>query len=122
MAIALYQAGICESLVGNSAAAINTLQQASRDRDKEIAALAQFALAGQLLQPERNEAVKIYQNLADHPTLGVPKTTAQLGLADAMKNSEPQRARQLYQQIEQESGSDPSIAEAMKQQITDLHQ
>jgi tetratricopeptide (TPR) repeat protein len=123
VSIARYEAGICESLVGNPAAAINTLQQASRDGDKEIGALAQFALAGELFKTgKKDEAIKIYQNLADHPTLSVPKTTAQLGLADAVKNSEPQRARQLYQQIEQESGSNPSIAEAMKQQITDLHQ
>ncbi len=100
VSIALYHVGICESLLGNSAAAINTLQEASRDRDREIATLAQFALAGEFLKTGKTqEAVKIYQNLADHPSLAVPKASALLALADALKDSQPGQARQLYDQI-----------------------
>jgi tetratricopeptide (TPR) repeat protein len=123
VSIARYHVGVCESLLGNSAAAINTLQEASRDGDRNIAALAQFALAGEFLKTgKKQEAVEIYQNLADHPRLAVPRASALLALADALKESQPARARQLYEQIQREFGSDASIAEAMRQQIAELPQ
>jgi tetratricopeptide (TPR) repeat protein len=123
VSLALYHVGICESLLGNSPAAINTLQEASRDRDREIATLAQFALAGEFLKTGKTqEAVKIYQNLADHPSLAVPKASALLALADAFKGSQPARARQIYDQIQKEYGSDSSLAEALRQQIAELPQ
>jgi predicted negative regulator of RcsB-dependent stress response len=119
--IARYHMGICESLAGNSAAALSILTEVSRDHDKEIASLGQFGLAGEFLKTgKKDEALKIYQNLADHPTLAVPKASAQLGMADALKDSQPERARQLYAQIQRESGSS-SIAEAMREQMAEVH-
>jgi len=118
--IALYHVGICESLLGNSAAAIKTLQEASRDRDREIAALAQLALAGEFLSAgKQQEADKIYQNLADHPTLTVPRARALVALADSLKESQPARARQLYQQVQREYGSEPAVAQILKQEMTE---
>jgi tetratricopeptide (TPR) repeat protein len=123
VSIARYHVGICESLLGNSGAAINTLQEASRDGDREIATLAQLALAGEFFKTgKKQEAVKIYQNLADHPSLAVPRARALLGLADALKDSQPARARQLYDQVQRQFPSDASIAEAMRQQIAELPQ
>ncbi len=123
VSIALYHAGICESLLGNSGAAIHTLQEAGRDRDPEIATLAQFSLADVLLKSGKTqEAIKIYQDLSGHPSLAVPKASALLGLAAAYRDSQPARARQLYEQIQKEFGSDPSVADAMKQEMTALSQ
>ena len=94
VSIALYHAGICESLLGNSGAAINKLREASRDGDREIATLSQFALAGEFLKSGKTqEAIKTYQYLADHPSLAVPRARALLALADAYKDSQPARAR-----------------------------
>jgi tetratricopeptide (TPR) repeat protein len=121
--IALYHVGICESLLGNSPAAIHRLQEASRVGDREIAALAQFALAGEFLKSgKKQEAIQIYQNLADSPSLAVPRASALLALADALKDSQPARARKLYDQVQREFGSDPSIAEAVRQQMAELPQ
>ena len=118
--IALYHAGLCESLLGNSAAAINTLQEASRDRDREIASLAQSALAEEFLKTGKTqEADRIYQNLADHPTLTVPRASALLALADSFKNSQPARARQLYGQIQKEFGSEPSVAQLLREEMAE---
>jgi tetratricopeptide (TPR) repeat protein len=123
VSIARYHVGVCEALLGNSAAAINTLQEASRDGDREIAALAQFALAGEFLKSgKKQEAVAIYQNLVDHASLAVPRASALLALADSLKDSQPGQARKLYGQIQKEFGSDPSIAEALKQQMAGLPQ
>jgi len=121
--IALYHAGLCESLLGNSAAAINTLQEASRDRDREIASLAQSALAEEFLKTGKTqEADRIYQNLADHPTLTVPRASALLALADSFKNSQPARARQLYGQIQKEFGSEPSVAQILREDMAESPQ
>jgi TolA-binding protein len=121
--IARYHVGICQSLLGNSSAAINTLQESSRSGDREIAALAQFALAGEFLKTgKKQEALKIYQNLADRSSLSVPRASALLALADSLKDSQPARARQIYNQIEKEFGSDPTIAATLRQQMAELPQ
>jgi hypothetical protein len=41
-------------------------------------------------------------------------------MADALKDSQPARARQLYDQIQKEFGSDPSVAAALRQQMAEL--
>lgn len=121
--IARYYVGICEELLGNSAAAIKTLQEASGDGDRDVAALAQLALAGELLKAgKEQEADKIYQNLADHPTLTVSRARALLALADSFKTSQPARAKQLYDQIQKEYGSEPAIAQILKENMSGLPQ
>jgi tetratricopeptide (TPR) repeat protein len=114
-------AGLCEANLGNDAGAEKTLRQAGQNSDKEIAALAQFALAGELLKAGKlADAAKIYQGLADHPTLTVPRATALLAMADAYRATQPSRARETYNQIQKEFGSDNTIAEVLKQQIASL--
>ena len=121
--IALYHAGLCESFLGNSAAAINTLQEASRDGEREVASLAQLALADEFLKAGKTqEADRIYQNLADHPTLTVPRASALLALAGSLKNSQPARARQLYDQIRKDFSSEPSVAQILKEEMADMPQ
>jgi len=61
-------------------------------------------------------------NLADHPSFTVPRASALLALADAFKDSQPARARQLYDQIQREFAAEPSIAEAVRQEIAELPQ
>jgi tetratricopeptide (TPR) repeat protein len=121
VSIALYHVGICEALLGDSGAAIKTLQEASRDRNREIAALAEFALAGEFLKTgKKAEAEAIYQHLADHPSLTVPRASALLAMADGLKGSQPAQARKLYEQIQKEVGSDPSIAAILSQQMAGI--
>jgi tetratricopeptide (TPR) repeat protein len=123
VAIARYHLGVCQALLGDSAPAIKTLEEASHDRDREIASLARFALAGELAKAGRSaEGAKIYQDLADHPTLSVPRATALLALADAYRDSQPARARQIYQQVEKEFGSDSTLAATLKQEMATLPQ
>jgi len=119
--IARYHVGVCDALLGDSAAAIGTLREASREGEQEIASLAQLALAGELLKTGKQpEAVKMYQNLVDRPTLTVPRATALLALAAALKDSQPARARELYDQVQKEFGSDPSITAAIREQMAEL--
>ena len=122
-AYALIQMGICQAQLGNNSTAIKTLQDAGKNSDKEVVSQAQFALAGVLVKTGKvDEAAKIYQNLADHPTTMVPRATALLSMADAYRSTQPKRAREIYQLVQNEFGSDAVIAEALKQQLSTLPQ
>ena len=65
------------------------------------------------------EADRIYQNLADHPTLTVSRASALLALADSFKNSQPARARQLYDQIRKEFGSERAVAQILSEETAE---
>ena len=121
VAIARYQAGVCQALLDNHAAAIQTLTQASMDGDADIAALAKFALAGELAKSGNiPEAAKLYQELADRPTLTVPKASALLALADAYRGTQPAKAREIYGRVEKEFAFNVAVAQAVKQQMSTL--
>jgi len=119
--IARYQAGVCQSLLDDHAGAINTLTEASVGHDAEIAALAKFALAGELAKTGKTaEAVKLDQELADHPTLTVPKASALLAMADAFRESQPAKAREIYTRLQKDFASNATVAQAVKQQMATL--
>jgi len=121
VAIARYQVGVCQALLGDSPAGIATLESSSRERDTEIAALAKFALAGELVKTGKvPDAVKLYQGLADHPTVSVPRASALLALADAYRSSQPAQARQIYERLGKEFASNVAVAQAVKQQMATL--
>jgi TolA-binding protein len=122
-AYALIQMGICQSQLGNDTTAIKTLQNAARNSNEGIASQAQFALAGVLSKTGKtDEAAKIYQDLANHPTTMVPRATALLALADVYRIKQPKRAREIYEQVQKEFGSDAVIAESLKEQLATLPQ
>ena len=119
--IARYHVGLCQAELGDEAGAIKTLTAAADDRDTEIASLARFALAEQLVKTGKSaEAVKLYQNLEDHPTTAVPKATAELAHADALRTTQPAEARRIYEHMQREYASDSTLAESVRQQIASL--
>jgi tetratricopeptide (TPR) repeat protein len=119
--IARYHVGLCQAELGEDAGAIKTLTAVKDDRDPEIASLARFALAEELVKTGKNaDAVKLFQQLIDHPTSTVPKATAELALANAYRDTQPAQARQIYQRMQIEFASDNLLADAVKQQIASL--
>jgi tetratricopeptide (TPR) repeat protein len=121
VAIARYQAGVCQSLLGDHTGAIQTLTEASQGGDAEVAAMAKFALAGELVSSGKiAEAAKIYQELADNPTLAIPKATALLAMADSYRDSQPAQARKIYEQLAKEFAANSTIAQAIKQDMASL--
>jgi tetratricopeptide (TPR) repeat protein len=121
VAVARYQAGVCQALLEDHAAAVQTLQEAGKDRDHEIASLAKFALAGELAKTGKVvEAAKLYQELADHPTMSVPKAEALMAMADAYRGSQPAQARQIYERVGKEFATNAAISSSIKQQIESL--
>jgi tetratricopeptide (TPR) repeat protein len=121
VAIARYHVGVCQAQLGDHDAAVKTLQEAARDSDRELASLAQFALAGEQLRAGKtDEAAKLYQELASRPTSTVPEATARLALADTYRATQPVRAREIYQQLEKQFGSDVAVAQILKEQMASL--
>jgi tetratricopeptide (TPR) repeat protein len=119
--IARYHVGLCQAELGDEAGAIKTLTQAADDRDAEIASLARFALAEQLVKTGKTaDAIKLYQYLEDHPTTAVPKATAELAHADALRTTQPAEARRIYEHMQREYASDSTLAESVRQQIASL--
>ena len=123
VAVARYHVGLCQSFLGDSAAATKTLEEASRTSDVNIAALAKFALAGEHARAGKAaDAARLYQELAARPTPTVPEASAKLALADVYRSTEPKRAREIYQQLEKQFASNTTITQAVKEKISTLPQ
>jgi TolA-binding protein len=118
---ARYHIGLCQAALGNDSGAISTLTSASRSSDKEAAALAGMALAGELAkQGKADEAASEYRNLADHPTTTVPRAMALLALADVYRTTNPAQARTIYEQVQKEFSTDSYLVATVKQQLDSL--
>jgi predicted negative regulator of RcsB-dependent stress response len=82
------------------------LESVIAGRNEEAAALARLALAN-LLKSEgkKDQARDIYQYLVDHPTDLVAAPRAQLALAEVLIESDPQKARELLESLQQMPGA-----------------
>lgn len=119
--IARYHAGICLAELGQHDNAIQTLRAAAQTSDRDLKSLAELALAQELAaQGKADESAKVAQQLVDHPTTAVPKSTAMLALAEAYRTSQPAKARQIYEQLQKEYGSISYLSTTLKQDLDDL--
>jgi len=104
-----YFAALCEVDLGNYAVAEGQLKDVAKSRDVEVSSLAKLALASVYRnQKKDSDAVAVYKDLIDHPTLSVPKTTAQLALADLYQPTQPAEAKKLYEQIAKDDAKGPA--------------
>ena len=108
--VARYFAGVTLHEIGDNTGAEKDLQDVAGSRYQEIASLAKFALASIYHDTNRDpQAIEIYKQLADHPTLSVGKSTAQFLLASLYEEAnQPDQARKLYQQMQKENPSSPA--------------
>jgi tetratricopeptide (TPR) repeat protein len=99
--MARYFLGLSEQDLGNNAEAEKQLKEAADSRNDDVSSLSKFALASLYRSTQRPaDAIKIYKELADHPTDVVPKNSVQLELADLYENTQQtQEANKLYDQI-----------------------
>ncbi len=101
--IAHYLRGAALLQAGDAAGAEQEIKTAADSSDKDLAALAKMALASIYRNSNRQaDAVKIYKDLADHPTASVSKATAQLALAQSYEATDPQQAAAIYQQVQKD--------------------
>jgi predicted negative regulator of RcsB-dependent stress response len=97
---ALYFAGLCSMEMGQTAAAEKTLKKVAHDGNKNLAALANLALANLYQQSGKlPDSIKLLNKLIAHPTATVPASEAKLELAGIYETTSPQQARQIYAQL-----------------------
>ncbi len=100
--VARYYAALSEIQLKQYAGAEKTLGEFSSS-DENLVGLAKFQLAGvYLAENKESQADDIYKQLADKPTLFVPKPMVLLTLADHYRKTDPAQATKLYNQVKQE--------------------
>jgi TolA-binding protein len=103
--MARYFVGLASSQLNDNVAAERSLQEASGSSNADLAALGKFALASVYRGENKDaQAVDLYKQLIDKPTIVVSKATAQLELAafyEAQKK--PDEAKRIYDQVEKEN-------------------
>ena len=101
--MARYYAALSEVQLKQYANAEKNLDQVISGGDENLASLAKFQLADVYQQENKGpQAVAVYKQLSDKPSVFVPKPMAMLALADYYRKSDPAQATKLYNQVKQE--------------------
>ena len=118
--VARYLLGTTAIDLGDTATAERELKQAASG-PSDLAALAKLALANLYASDKRTaNAIRLYKELIDKPTVTVSKATAQLALAQLYENTQqPQEAKRIYEQIREQNpaGDAASVAQTRLQNL-----
>ena len=99
-----YFAGLTYMDMGQMADAEKELKKAAGSHDSGLSALAKIALAGLYRQTGRDsEAVDLYKQVIQDPTVTVPAAEAKLQLASLYETQNPAEAKKLYAEIKDSS-------------------
>jgi len=103
--IARYFVGLASAQLGDNAAAERSLQEAARSSNAALAALGKFALASVYRAENKDaQAIDVYKQLMDKPTLVVSKATAQLELASFYESRQKKdEAKKIYELVQKEN-------------------
>ena len=103
--MARYFVGLTSSQLGDYAAAERNLQEVAKSSNKDLAALARFALASVFRAENKDaQATELYKQLIDKPTTTVNKITVQLELAQFYEGRQkPDEAKRIYDQVQKEN-------------------
>jgi len=103
--MARYFVGLTSSQLGDYAAAERNLQEVTKSSNKDLAALAKFALASVCRAENKDaQAIDLYKQLIDKPTTTVNKITVQLELAQFYEGRQkPDEAKRIYDQVQKEN-------------------
>ncbi len=119
--MARYFLGVTSATAGDNAAAESNLKAVVSNGSKELVSVAKLALAALYGNTNRTkDAVALYQELINQPTLSVSKATAQLQLAELYQSSnQPLDAKRLYEQVKKDN-SNPAAVQIATQKLTEL--
>ena len=114
--MARYFVGLASAQLGDNAAAERSLQEAARSSNADLAALGKFALASVYRAENKDaQAIDLYKQLMDKPTLVVSKATAQLELASFYESRQkPDEAKKIYEQVQKENPSTEAASLAQR--------
>ena len=98
-----YYAALSEVQLKDISDAEKNLNLVVSGGDENLAGLAKFQLAAVYQQENKGtQAVDLYKQLSDKPSIFVPKPMAMLALADYYRKTDPAQATKLYNQVKQE--------------------
>ena len=101
--LARYYAALSLEKLNRYGEAENDLKALESSSDESLSALARFKLAQVYDEDGKgSQAVQLYQQLSNKPTLFVPKPVVLLALADHYSGSDPTQAAKLYKQVKDE--------------------
>ena len=101
--LARYYAALSLEKLNRYGEAENDLKTLESSSDQSLSALARFKLAQVYDEDGKgSQAVQLYQQLSNKPTLFVPKPIVLLALADHYSGSDPAQAAKLYKQVKDE--------------------
>lgn len=111
--LARYYEALSLEKLGRYDQAENDLKALQSSRDESLSALAQFKLAQVYDEDGKGpQAVQLYQELVNKPTLFVPKPIVLLALADHYSGPDPTQAAKLYKQVKDEFPDTQAAQEA----------
>ena len=119
--MARYFLGVTSASAGDNAAAESNFKAVASAGNKELASVAKLALASLYGNTNRTkDAVALYQELINHPTASVSKTTAQLQLAELYQaTNQPLDAKRIYEQIKKDNPG-PEAVQIATQKLAEL--
>lgn len=101
--VARYYAALSEAQLKKFADAEKNLLQLDSSADENLAGLAKFQLAAVYDQDGKaQQAVNLYKQLEDKPTVFVPKPMVLLTLAEHYRKTDPAQATKLYNEVKQQ--------------------
>ncbi len=111
--LARYYAALSEEHLNRYDEAEKNLKQLDSIKDETLSGLARFQLAAVYVQNGKgSEAVALYKQLEDKPTIFVPKAMVMLTLADYYRKADPAQAVKLYNQLKQDFPDTPAAEKA----------
>jgi predicted negative regulator of RcsB-dependent stress response len=119
--MARYFLGVTAATAGDNAAAESNLKAVVSSGSKELSSVAKLALAALYGNTNRTkDAIALYQELINQPTLSVSKATAQLQLAGLYQSTnQPLDAKRLYEQVKKDNPT-PEATQIATQKLAEL--
>ncbi len=102
---ARYFAGLTSIDMGDNAAAESSLKQTADASSNDLSALAKMALASLYRNTSRDtQAIELYKQLSDKPSMTVSKQAAQMELAGLYASKQQTaEARRIYEQLQKDN-------------------
>jgi predicted negative regulator of RcsB-dependent stress response len=111
--LARYYGALSEEHLNRYPDAEKNLKQLDSSTDETLSGLARFQLAAVYVQNGKGpQAVELYKQLEDKPTVFVPKPLVMLALADYYRQNDPAQATKLYNQLKQDYPDTPAAEKA----------
>ena len=114
--MARYFVGLAAAQLNDNAAAESSLQETANSSNADLAALGKFALASVYRAENKDtQAVDLYRQLIDKPTVVVSKATAQMELAGYYESQKkPDEAKKIYDQVAKDNPSTEAASLAQR--------